>query len=504
MKKILLVIIALFLGLSACVERSKEFHFEEDNLKIQINEVVPLPISFTNLTFDEITFTYSNPNIIEIDYDVIIPLNIGTTTLTATYKDISDSIEIEVTPILPNLSVSRDILEIGQTVKLNLNNFKTKDFDWFVSDETVIDLSENFIIRALDVGKATITATHKTDPTLNTSITIEVIQIRPQVVTTLSYLRVGDQTKLVIANLDQTGFQLDDYYFKISDESIITIDNDCVITALHLGEATITATLKINEKCFNSITIVVTEPTTEKTSLNEPASGPLMFELENIEGKVKAGEEFIVDIIGSNSLYNYHWLPDDMAIVRVTEDGVVLGAKAGRTRIVVISKENSEIRGEFYITVEGMPNVNYRKKLVEIADAEVGYIEGPDNANKYGVWYRYNNAPWCAIFVSWCANQAGISTDIIIRYCLCSEGVRWFEKQGNYYYREEYEPQAGDIIFFQSKGNISHTGIVTGCDGTYVYTIEGNTSNAVLKCEYFLTNTYIHGYGVPNYPDYHE
>ena len=37
--------------------------------------------------------------------------------------------------------------------------------------------------------------------------------------------------------------------------------------------------------------------------------------------------------------------------------------------------------------------------------------------------------------------------------------------------------KAGDVIFFTWNGgaSIGHTGIVTGCDGRYVYTVEGNT-----------------------------
>ena len=69
-----------------------------------------------------------------------------------------------------------------------------------------------------------------------------------------------------------------------------------------------------------------------------------------------------------------------------------------------------------------------------------------------------------------------------------------------------YVPKAGDIIFFVGDpGYISkHTGIVTNCDGTYVYTVEGNSGSSgttpywkgsrVTKNSYLLTSSSILGY----------
>ncbi|HHU55141.1 MAG TPA: CHAP domain-containing protein [Acholeplasmataceae bacterium] len=509
MKKLLLFIITLMLFvLSGCVESTKEFSFEEESIKLQLNEVKPLPLKLTNLSLKDLSFSFSNEGIIDISGDAIIPLNIGTTTVTATYDNQTDSIVVEVTPILPSLEVVMDVLEIGQTVKLNLTNYNHEDFNWEVSNPEIIELASNFIIKALEIGTSTITATHKTDPLIKNTITIEVIPYRPVLSASINVLRVGDKSQMVITNLDMTGYSQEDYNWEISDESIISLDENYIVTGLKLGEATIKISLKNNPKSFRTYSFKVVEPTDKKTPLNEPAEGPLIIELENVQGLVQAGESFEVNIVGGNSLYNYHWLVDDMSIARVTENGLVLGAKAGRTKVYVESKEKTKdgkplTRGEFTITVEGTPNVDYRNRIVEIGLAEEGYVEeGPDNENKYGVWYQYENVAWCAIFVSWCANEAGIGTDIITRYCLCSEAVRWFQKQGNYKFRGEYEPITGDIIFFQSGGNISHTGIVVDCDGTYVYTIEGNTSNSVRQRTYRLTDTYIHGYGVPNYPEY--
>jgi hypothetical protein len=49
------------------------------------------------------------------------------------------------------------------------------------------------------------------------------------------------------------------------------------------------------------------------------------------------------------------------------------------------------------------------KRLIEVAQAELGTIEGPkDNETKYGAYTKANFQPWCGSFVNWCANEAGV------------------------------------------------------------------------------------------------
>lgn len=158
---------------------------------------------------------------------------------------------------------------------------------------------------------------------------------------------------------------------------------------------------------------------------------------------------------------------------------------------------------------------NQRIDIVEVAKTQIGYHEGSlegttsgsNNYTKYNVWngkieggYRY---AWCHAFVSWCANQAGIGTDIVPKTAGTSTGRSFFVNQGTYRQSAanggSYVPQAGDIIYYGSGSSPSHVGIVSSCDGGTVYTIEGNYSNKVGTRAISLSNSYIIGYGVPNY-----
>ena len=69
---------------------------------------------------------------------------------------------------------------------------------------------------------------------------------------------------------------------------------------------------------------------------------------------------------------------------------------------------------------------NGSSDIVRVALSQVGNVGG----QTYWSWYGFpNRVEWCAIFVSWCANQCGyIEAGIIPKFASCeSEGVAWFQ-----------------------------------------------------------------------------
>mgnify|MGYP002516677104 CR=1 FL=1 len=141
------------------------------------------------------------------------------------------------------------------------------------------------------------------------------------------------------------------------------------------------------------------------------------------------------------------------------------------------------------------------QKLINIAKKEIGNNESDGTHMKYETYMGFGGSdPWCAMFVSWCANEAGfIDSGIIPKYASCSDGVSWFESK-NQFHREGtgYTPQPGDIVFFGAGGG-SHTGIVVSADANNVYTIEGNTSDMVAEKTRPRATGYVYGYGTPAY-----
>ena len=136
--------------------------------------------------------------------------------------------------------------------------------------------------------------------------------------------------------------------------------------------------------------------------------------------------------------------------------------------------------------------------IVEVALTQLGNEGG----QPYWSWYGFNGrVEWCACFTSWCADQCGyLESGIIPKFSLCSDGVNWFKGKGQWQDRN-YEPQAGDIIFFDwgNDGSIDHVGIVEKCENGTVYTVEGNSGDACKQQSYPVGSSSIYGYGLPAY-----
>lgn len=134
--------------------------------------------------------------------------------------------------------------------------------------------------------------------------------------------------------------------------------------------------------------------------------------------------------------------------------------------------------------------------IVDIARNEIGNKGG----EKYWRWYGFNQrVNWCAIFLSWCANESGTINNTIPRFSLCTDGVKWY-KDHSKWKNKSYIPQTGDIIFFDWNGDdhVQHVGIVEKIENDKVYTIEGNSNDEVRNKSYSLNNKSIYGYGSVN------
>lgn len=136
--------------------------------------------------------------------------------------------------------------------------------------------------------------------------------------------------------------------------------------------------------------------------------------------------------------------------------------------------------------------------MVAVAQSQIGNVGGAPYWSWWGLDYRVE---WCAIFVSWCADQCGyLDAGVLPKM----EGVRpyvdWFIERGQWQGRD-YKPSPGDIIFFdwESDGLADHVGIVENVGNGCVYTVEGNAGDKCVESSYRLEDNVITGYGVPHY-----
>ena len=191
----------------------------------------------------------------------------------------------------------------------------------------------------------------------------------------------------------------------------------------------------------------------------------------------------------------------------------------GNVSALSYSGSASYASGKYYTALQNVTLTgDARTDIVAVANSQIGYLEGSSssqlsgevngsgNYTEYGRWYGLQDM-WCAMFVSWCANTAGIPSSVVPYHSFTVSGLNTFQSRGRAYSRAQvaagtYTPQKGDIIYFKSSRNsnpTNHVGIVTSYVGSTVYTIEGNTSSATISTNggavcaksYSITNTYI-------------
>ena len=135
--------------------------------------------------------------------------------------------------------------------------------------------------------------------------------------------------------------------------------------------------------------------------------------------------------------------------------------------------------------------------LVAVAQSQVGNVGGVP----YWSWYGFNSrVEWCAIFVSWCADQCGLlDSGAVPKFSGCGTGVNWFQSRGQWL-PGSATPEPGMLIFFKWYGSdatiADHVGIVDRVENGRVYTIEGNSNDMVRRNSYPVGYGEIKGYGV--------
>jgi len=131
-----------------------------------------------------------------------------------------------------------------------------------------------------------------------------------------------------------------------------------------------------------------------------------------------------------------------------------------------------------------LPAAGLRGRLVQVAESQVGVREqtgnndGPEveqylRSVKLGKGYA-----WCAAFVTWCHDQAGIDNP---QSAWCPDWFRY-----NVVYKknkptlQEFKAKPGQVfgLYFESKRRVAHVGLITGESRFSYETIEGNTDGS--------------------------
>jgi uncharacterized protein YukE len=129
-------------------------------------------------------------------------------------------------------------------------------------------------------------------------------------------------------------------------------------------------------------------------------------------------------------------------------------------------------------------------KILDTARGELGYQEGPGDANKYGP-----SAAWCSSFATWVWKQSGVD---IPSLPFTGDVYNWGEERGLAYGADSLgQARPGDVLLFgtgpESPSTSTHIGIVESVDGDQVTMIEGNSSDQVQRVTHTLSGDTFYG-----------
>lgn len=185
-------------------------------------------------------------------------------------------------------------------------------------------------------------------------------------------------------------------------------------------------------------------------------------------------------------------------------DSAVAQAKVG-TAVTFNSSMSNLKAGDlvFWTTTPSSSLMGDGSKILEIARKEVGYKGGSGYYSKYGAWYGIPYGHWCAMFISWCANEAGVLGDIVLRGSGCTTLCRQYSERGQVFKPANYTPVTGDqFLVAGSLGgyDCDHIGFVDTVSGDSFLSCEGNYSNSCAAVTRKIKGSDLYGYIHPNYP----
>lgn len=153
---------------------------------------------------------------------------------------------------------------------------------------------------------------------------------------------------------------------------------------------------------------------------------------------------------------------------------------------------------------------------MSVAAHEVGYNGSgtEDNpSSKYGAWYGidgslgYSNAQWCDMFVAWVFDQAGVTQIPPTRGSAAVRVAVDSYIEAGRHKPTSYNPNSGDLVFFQYGSYPDHIGIVETYvpESGLITSIQGNTTDSSMGrtgncCRRKVHGrSYVVGFGVPAY-----
>ena len=287
------------------------------------------------------------------------------------------------------------VLEKGETKQLNIE-YGTDDkaeqekiaeaasklnLTWSSSDETVATVDETGLVTAVGAGEADVTVS-VADANISSTTHIKVVILPTGVEApeTLSLELNGEATKALGAKMtpeDATDVKL---AYLSSDESVVTVDESGNVTAVGVGECTITTTIVADTTAtaedagVDSEMLVVPENAKAETKVTVTTKVE-QIALSKTEGVLTVGNSVTITATvtpdnATNATVN--WTSSDEKVATVDSNGKVTAVAAGNATITATSESDGDVSADYALTVN-----KAAAKPATIAELPVPQVQQP-------------------------------------------------------------------------------------------------------------------------------
>lgn len=292
----------------------------------------------------------SAPSVVSVDENGrITAVGAGSATVTAissesSGKSVSVSVTVYPAPAVDIEEAERS-MEIGEEYTVTaMVNREDEDLQWTSSNENVAAVDEHGVVTAIAAGSAVIKATSSIDGTVFDTIEITV---QPEV--TIEMIREmtiqKDIPTELVVNVNRGAVT-----FISDDESVVTVDENGMMTGLKEGSASITVTSAIDPTKKAECLITVKE------------RAEITVTLDKTSAKLDHGETLLLQVVVN--VPGVEWKSSDETVATVKDGLVTAMNKDGTAVITVVSTNDPSKKAECTIQVE------YVMPVLEITSPE--------------------------------------------------------------------------------------------------------------------------------------
>ena len=354
-----------------------------------------------NATNKSVTWTSSNEAVATVDANgKVTAVAVGEATITATTTDDSNlSASCKMTIVAtPAESITLNVTEVS--LKVNGTTILTatvlpetttiKSVTWKSSNTSIATVNANGMVTAIALGEAIITATTADGSNLSTSCVINVGATPAESISlnlTEASLKVDETTTLTATVLPETATNKT-VTWKSSNEAIATVDANGKVTAVAVGEATITATTTDGSNLSATCKVTVVATLAESITLNVTEASLKVDETTTLTATV------LPETAANKSVT---WTSSNEAVATVDTNGLVTAIALGEAIITATTTDGTNLSASCKVTV--VPTLAMSIELdkteldaMEMTEFQLTATVLPENTtNKGVVWSSSDN-----------------------------------------------------------------------------------------------------------------